>query len=61
MDTSAARRREGVELHVEALVAGGDAGVADGGGHDVYDTTQAADGSAVVRWLLSFEHGFWTP
>ena len=33
MDAGAARRREGVELHVEALVAGGNAGVADCDGH----------------------------
>ena len=44
MDAGAARRREGVELHIEALVAGGDAGVADDGGHSVYETTPLAAG-----------------
>ena len=37
------RRLEGVELHVEVLVGGGDSGVADGGGHGVYDTTRVAN------------------
>lgn len=31
-------------LHIEALVAGGDAGVADDGGHSVYETTPLAAG-----------------
>ena len=42
MDAGAARRREGVELHVEVLTGGGYAGVADDGGHDLYDTTRVA-------------------
>ena len=61
VDTSAARRREGVELHVEALVAGGDAGVADCDGHGSYDTTCSTKGSGLARSPLSFEHEFWTP
>lgn len=60
MDAGAARRREGVELHVEALVAGGDAGVADCDGHGSYDITCSTKGSDLARSLLSFEHGFWT-
>lgn len=43
MDAGAARRGEGVELHVEVLAGGGYAGVADGGGHGSYDTTRVAD------------------
>lgn len=31
-----------VELHVEVLTGGGYAGVADDGGHDLYDTTRVA-------------------
>ena len=61
MDTDAARRREGVELHVEALVAGGDAGVADCDGHGSYDTTCSTKDSGLARSPLSFERGFWTP
>ena len=44
MDAGAARRLEGVELHVEVLIGGGDSGVADGGGHGVYETTPLAVG-----------------
>ena len=60
MDAGAARRREGVELHVEVLTGGGYAGVADGGGHGSYDTTCSTMDSGLARSPLSFEHGFWT-
>ena len=53
--------RSGVELHVEALVAGGDPGVADDDGHGSYDTTCSTKESGLARSPLSFEHGFWTP
>lgn len=61
MDTGAARHPQGVELHIEVLTGGGDAGVADCDGHDLYDTTCATMDSGLARALLSFEHGFWTP
>jgi hypothetical protein len=60
VDAGAARRREGVELHVEVLTGGGYAGVADGGGHGSYDTTCSTMDSGLARSPLSFEHGFWT-
>lgn len=60
MDAGAARRREGVELHVEVLTGGGYAGVTDGAGHGSYDTTCSTKDSGLARSPLSFEHGFWT-
>lgn len=55
MDTGAARRLQGVELHVEVLTGGGDASVADGDGHGPYDTmpTLAPGGDLCARLLVS--------
>lgn len=45
MDAGAARRLQGVELHVEVLAGSGYAGVADCDGHDLYETTPLAPGA----------------
>ena len=44
VDAGAARRLQGVELHVEVLTGGRYAGVTDCDGHGLYETTPLAAG-----------------